>query len=60
MKRIFSFMAIAICAMFFAPSVANAAEPTVMSEQAAPKVQAAQAQSDVIIIITDGTIIIIR
>lgn len=58
MKKFFSLMAIAMCAMFLTPSVASAAEVAVMSEQAAPQVQDAQAQ-DVIIIITDDAIIII-
>ncbi len=48
-----------MCAMFFAPSAANAAEPAIMSEAAAPQVTEAQAQVDIVIIITDDAIIII-
>lgn len=59
MKKIFAFMAIAMCAMFFAPSTANAAEPTIMETTAAPQITAAQSQTLIVVIETDDTIIIV-
>lgn len=58
MKKFFSLMAIAMCAMFLTPSVASAAEVAVMSEQAAPQVQETQDQGVIIIVTDDGIIII--
>ncbi|MGL5254522.1 MAG: hypothetical protein ACRC9L_05970 [Brevinema sp.] len=51
-------VAIAICAMIFAPSVANAAKPIVMEPAAVSQV-AAQSNTTIIIIETDDAIIII-
>lgn len=58
MKKLFATMAIAICAMIFAPSVANAAESVVMEPASAAQVDA-QSNRTVIIIETDKEIIII-
>ena len=58
MKKLFTMVAIAICAMIFTPSVANAAKPVVM-EPAAVSQEAAQSNTTIIIIETDDAIIII-
>ena len=59
MKKFFAFMAIAMCAMFFTPSVVNATEPAVMESTATPRVAAAQSETLVVVIETNDEIIII-